>query len=229
MARAPSPIVVRSWSTARRVFSSASHTSTGMPASQLMMRSAGTHLHRGGDSLEEALTECRPIAALLAALEAPCLTTLPAMYTDLHPHVDTHVDPEQRVERFLDVSDPDTVSICLDTGHVAYAGGDNRALVAKHPGRNGYVHLKSIDPDVLAGVRAEGMSFADAVKNGAMVEPPRGEPDMPALVADLNALGSPLIAIVEHDMYPAPPGAPLPIATRACRYYTEQGLVGYRR
>jgi inosose dehydratase len=229
---------------------------------------AGTHLHRGGDSLDEALRECSEIAALLAAMDAPYLVTLPAMYTDLytgellepaeltpeqwsllgqghselgrllrdefgvrqmfHPHADAHVDSEQRIQRFLEVTDPDTVSLCLDTGHVAYAGGDNRALVARYPDRIGYVHLKSVDPDVLARVRAQGMSFADAVQNGAMVEPARGEPDMPALLADLDALGIPLIAIVEHDMYPAPPGAPLPIATRTCRYYTEQGLTGYR-
>jgi inosose dehydratase len=57
-----------------------------------------------------------------------------------------------------------------------------------------------------------------------MVEPTQGEPDMPPLLADLNALGVPLMTIVEHDMYPALPGAPLPIATRAQRYYTHCGL-----
>ena len=36
-----------------------------------------------------------------------------------------------------------------------------------------------------------------------MVEPDRGEPSMPALLADLNALGVLLMAIVEHDLYPA--------------------------
>jgi inosose dehydratase len=96
--------------------------------------------------------------------------------------------------------------------------------VAKHPSRIGYIHLKSINPQVLARVRNEGMSFADAVQNGAMVEPAVGEPDMPSLLADLNALDVPLWAIVEHDMYPAPPGAPLPIATRTCRYYNSRGL-----
>ena len=81
--------------------------------------------------------------------------------------------------------------LCLDTGHVAYTGGDNRAIVARHPDRIGYVHLKSIDPDVLARVRAEGMSFAQAVQHGAMVEPNRGEPACRELLADLNALGVP--------------------------------------
>ena len=225
---------------------------------------AGTALHHGPQALADALTECRQIAALLTAMDAPYLITLPAMYTDLysgqltepaeltddqwtllgdghselgrvlldesgvkqvfHPHADAHVDGNAAIDRFLDITDPATVSLCLDTGHVAYAGGDNQAIVTNHPDRIGYVHLKSIDPTVLAKVRQEGMSFADAVQAGAMVEPDRGEPDMPALLTALDALGVPLWAIVEHDLYPAAPGAPLPIATRTCSYYTTQGL-----
>jgi inosose dehydratase len=130
-----------------------------------------------------------------------------------------------RTTRFLELTDPATVSLCLDTGHIAYAGGDNRAIVARHPDRIGYVHLKSIDPVVLAKVRAEGMSFAQAVQLGAMVEPTEGVPEMPPLLADLDALGVPLTAIVEHDLYPTPPEVPLPIATRTCRYYSGCGLV----
>ena len=225
---------------------------------------AGTHLHRGGDALAEALTDSGQVAALLAAMDAPYLITLPAMYTDLyggallepaeltaeqwqslgdghselgrilrdeygvrqmfHPHADAHVDGEASIDRFLHLTDPATVSLCLDTGHVAYAGGDNRAIVAKHSERIGYLHLKSVNPEVIARVRDEGMSFADAVQHGAMVEPAVGEPAMPPLLADLDALGVPLWAIVEHDMYPAPRGAPLSIGTRTCRYYRGQGL-----
>ena len=47
---------------------------------------------------------------------------------------------------------------------------------------------------------------------------------MPLLLTDLDALGVPLWAIVEHDMYAAPPGAPLSIGTRTCQYYKGQGL-----
>ena len=141
-----------------------------------------------------------------------------------HPHADAHVDDNAAIDRFLELTDPATVSLCLDTGHIAYVGGDNRAIVATHPDRIGYVHLKSVDPTVLARVRAEGMSFAQAVQAGAMVEPTLGEPEMPSLLADLNALGVPLTAIVEHDLYPAPPDVPLPIATRTQSYYSSCGL-----
>jgi inosose dehydratase len=47
---------------------------------------------------------------------------------------------------------------------------------------------------------------------------------MPSLLADLNALGIPLVAIVEHDLYPTLPDVPLPIATRTRQYYSRCGL-----
>ena len=40
-----------------------------------------------------------------------------------HPHADTHVDTQERIERFLTDTDPELVNLCLDTGHVAYCGG----------------------------------------------------------------------------------------------------------
>ena len=47
-------------------------------------RHRGTALHRGGEALADALAECRQVAGLLAAMDAPYLVTLPAMYTDLY-------------------------------------------------------------------------------------------------------------------------------------------------
>ena len=44
------------------------------------------------------------------------------------------------------------------------------------------------------------------------------------MLADLNALGVPLTAIVEHVLYPTPPDVPLAIAARSYRYYRDCGL-----
>ena len=94
-----------------------------------------------------------------------------------HPHADSHVDTHANVERFLAETDPDLVNLCLDTGHIAYCGGDNLKLIQDYPERIGYVHLKQVDPQVMAKVRAEGIGFGEAVKLGAMCEPPHGVPD----------------------------------------------------
>ena len=143
---------------------------------------------------------------------------------DFHSHADSHVGTQEQIERFLDDTDPRSVSLCLDTGHVAYYGGDNEAIVRKHPERIGYVHLKQVDPVLVEQVHREGLSFADAVRRGAMVEPPNGVPDMPPLLDALAGLDAEIFTIVEQDMYPCPPDAPLPIAERTARYLGGCGL-----
>lgn len=94
----------------------------------------------------------------------------------VHPHADTHIDSEENVARFLDSTDQDLVSLCLDTGHYAYCGGDSVKLIETYGERIGYLHLKQVDPAVLAGVRAGGVPFGPAVARGVMCEPRPGSP-----------------------------------------------------
>ena len=141
-----------------------------------------------------------------------------------HSHADSHVGTQAEIERFLDGTDPDAVQFCLDTGHVAYCGADNLKIVAGYPDRVRYVHLKQVDPAVRARVREEGLGFAPAVRLGAMVEPPLGEPDMPPLLEALAGLGRELFCIVEQDMYPCDWAKPLPIAQRTYDYFRSCGM-----
>ncbi|KAA5837960.1 sugar phosphate isomerase/epimerase [Saccharopolyspora hirsuta] len=140
-----------------------------------------------------------------------------------HPHADSHVDTQEHVERFLEITDPDLVTLCLDTGHIAYCGGDNLALIEKHPSRIGYLHLKQVDPEVLAGVRAEDLPFGPAVQRGVMCEPPAGVPDLEPIIKATENLDADLFAIVEQDLYPVHPDVPLPIARRTRDYLTRCG------
>jgi inosose dehydratase len=128
------------------------------------------------------------------------------------------------VERLLQDTDPETVSLCLDTGHISYCGGDNLEIIRAFPDRIGYVHLKQVDPEVVRRVREESLSFADAVKLGAMVEPPTGIPAMEPLLQELGRLDADLFAIVEQDLYPCEPDVPLPVATRTRSYLNGCGL-----
>ena len=145
-----------------------------------------------------------------------------------HPHADSHVDTEETVYRFLDGTDGEFVTLCLDPGHISYCGGDNLAIIERAPERIGYLHLKQVDPEVRAKVAAEDLPFGEAVKLGAMTEPPRGVPDMPPLLAAIERLGIDVFAIVEQDMYPCPVDAPLPIAQRTRRYLGSCGVPSVR-
>lgn len=141
-----------------------------------------------------------------------------------HPHADSHVDTQERVLRFLEDTDPDHVSLCLDTGHISYCGGDNIEIIRAFPERIGYVHLKQVDPEIVRQVHEESLCFAEAVRRGAMVEPPFGVPEMEPLLAELGRLDADLFAIVEQDLYPCPQDVPLPIATRTRTYFNGCGL-----
>ena len=143
---------------------------------------------------------------------------------DFHPHADSHVDTQEHVIRFLENTDPHYVNLCLDTGHLAYCGGDNVAIIKRYPERVQYVHLKQVDPAIRQRVINEKLGFAPAVRLGAMVEPPDGEPAMEPLVAALGELNRELFCIVEQDMYPCAPSAPFPIAVRTQRFFVSCGL-----
>ena len=101
----------------------------------------------------------------------------------------------------------------------------NVELIRRYPDRIGYLHLKQADPAVLAQVRAEGLAFGEAVRRGAMCEPPKGEPDMEALLDAVDQhLEGELYAIVEQDLYPCDPDDPLPIAVRTYKYLRQLGV-----
>ena len=141
-----------------------------------------------------------------------------------HPHADSHVDTEQNIYRFLENTDPEFVNLCLDTGHVSYCGGDNLAIIRAHPERIGYLHLKQVDEQVRAKVAADDLPFGEAVRLGAMIEPPLGIPEMPPLLDAVAELDVDIFAIVEQDMYPCTPDTPLPIAQRTRKYLGSCGI-----
>ncbi|WP_438293751.1 sugar phosphate isomerase/epimerase family protein [Streptomyces sp. HUAS TT7] len=141
----------------------------------------------------------------------------------VHPHADTHIDSEENVARFLHATDSDLVSLCLDTGHYAYCGGDSVKLIETYGERIGYLHLKQVDPGVLAQVRAAGTPFGPAVAQGVMCEPPHGVPALEPVLAAAQDLDVDLFAIVEQDMYPCDPDKPLPIAERTRAFLRSCG------
>jgi inosose dehydratase len=140
------------------------------------------------------------------------------VHSQFHSHADSHVGYQADVERFLEATDRAYVNLCLDTGHVAYYGGDSIELMTKYPERIGYLHLKQVDPELAARALAEDISFSQTVRMDIMVEPPSGVPDLAEVLRTARQLPQDLFAIVEQDMYPCSPDRPLPIARRTYTY-----------
>ena len=141
-----------------------------------------------------------------------------------HPHADYHVETQKQTERFLDDTDPRFVSLCLDTGHLAYRRADVPALIRSYPDRIGYVHIKQMDPEIVAAAERDDLAFGQAVAMGASCIPPTGVPDIPSVLEALGALEADLCVVVEQDMYPVDFDVPLPIATTTRIYLNSCGL-----
>ena len=141
-----------------------------------------------------------------------------------HPHADSHVETQGQTERFLDETDPRYVSLCLDTGHLAYRRADNVAIIRNYPDRIGYVHIKQMDPAVVAAAERDDLAFGQAVAMGASCEPPRGVPDIESVTEALLELDADLFVIVEQDMYPVEFDRPKPIAQRTYDYLRGIGI-----
>ncbi|WP_084350662.1 sugar phosphate isomerase/epimerase family protein [Millisia brevis] len=135
------------------------------------------------------------------------------VHQQFHSHADSHIGTKREVERLLEQTDPRYVNLCLDTGHYAYYGGSNVALIEKFPERIGYLHLKQIDPELRFEVLKNDVAFADCAAE-IMVEPPAGEPDFAPIIDAVNKIDTEIFAIVEQDMPGCDIDLPVGIATR---------------
>ena len=143
-----------------------------------------------------------------------------------HPHADSHVETQAQTERFLDETDPRFVSLCLDTGHLAYRHADSVAIIRSYADRIGYVHVKQMDPAVVATADRDGLAFGQAVALGASCEPPAGQPAIEEVAKALEELDRDMFVVVEQDMYPVQFDVPKPIAQRTRDYLRGVGIGG---
>jgi inosose dehydratase len=117
-----------------------------------------------------------------------------------HPHAGTFVETPDEIRRLAAVTDPARVAICLDAGHATVGGGDAVALVAELGPRIRHVHVKDVDPAVLADLRAGRLpDFAAAIRARLFTELGRGALDVDGLVGALEAVGYGGWLMVEQD------------------------------
>ncbi len=141
-----------------------------------------------------------------------------------HTHADSHVGTQEEIERFLDGTDPETVQLCLDTGHVAYCGADNLKLIADYPDRVQYVHLKQVDTAIRARVRRRSSASPRPSAWAPWWSRRWASRTCRRCIDALAALDRELYCIVEQDMYPCDFDRPFPIAVRTQQYFKTCGL-----
>lgn len=116
-----------------------------------------------------------------------------------HPHGGTYVENEGEVEALLAHTNPQSVGLCLDTGHLLFGGADPVELCRRHARRVSHVHLKDVDVPRLRQMLSSGATYADAAKSGTFVELGRGSLDLCAVAVALRQAGYAGWLVVEQD------------------------------
>lgn len=107
-----------------------------------------------------------------------------------HPHLGTGVMKPGAVEHLFDRADPRYVHMLLDTAHLTAGGCDALEITRRYAHRVKHVHLKDVRQPVLDRVRAENLSFEQAVIEGIFTVPGDGSLEtLPAILETLSAAG----------------------------------------
>ncbi|MBO8141467.1 MAG: TIM barrel protein [Firmicutes bacterium] len=139
----------------------------------------------------------------------------------VHPHGGTYIENPAEIRRLMESTDPSRIRLCLDTGHIAFGGGDPLALARKYAGRIGLVHLKDIALDRLRQGVAQGHGYTRMAQEGVFVELGTGSLDLKSIVGELDAAGYEGWLVVEQDRVVKPDDDTLGVARRNRRYLRE--------
>lgn len=138
-----------------------------------------------------------------------------------HHHMGTVVQSLAEVDRMMENTDPEYVSLLFDTGHFTYCGEDPLEVVKKYVHRIKHVHLKDIRPEVVEQVKKENMSFLAGVRAGAFTIPGDGCINYDPIFKVLEDAGYEGYMVVEAEQDPAKAN-PLEYAIRARKFIAEK-------
>lgn len=121
------------------------------------------------------------------------------MRTTFHHHTGTYVETPNEVARIMEMTDPELVGLCLDTGHYHYGGGDVVEATETYAERIWYLHIKDVWPEKLALVRRDRIHMRRAWAMDIFAELGQGCIDFPAFFDVLQTIGYQGWMIVEQD------------------------------
>ena len=132
-----------------------------------------------------------------------------------HPHAVTFIETADETDRLVAATEPELVPLCLDVGHWLVGGGDPVATLRKYGERVTHVHLKDVDPTVLARLRSgELADFGAAVRARLFTELGAGLLDLDGCLAALAERDYRGWLMVEQDSSWGPPSEAAAIGRR---------------
>jgi len=102
-------------------------------------------------------------------------------------HAGSYVETAEEVERMMADTNPETIRLAADSGHLFYAGIDPTEFFERNIDRIGYVHFRDVEVDVFDQTMAAEAEFREFVEAEGFSEIGSGGIDFDALVEALQS------------------------------------------
>ena len=136
-----------------------------------------------------------------------------------HPHTATWIEAPHEVDAVASRLPGTGAGLCLDVGHYLVGGGDPVEAIGRHGSLITHLHLKDVDPAVLARLRAgEVDGFGGAVRERIFTELGNGALDVVGIVDELDRIGYSGWLMVEQDSTWLRPSEAAAIGIRVLRH-----------
>ncbi|MHC1770839.1 MAG: myo-inosose-2 dehydratase [Flexilinea sp.] len=142
------------------------------------------------------------------------------MYFTIHHHMGTGIQTLEEIDRIMEMTDPDLVFLLFDSGHLSFAGIDPVPVLKKYVNQVKHVHLKDMRKSVYEVVKAENMSFLNAVRAGVFTVPGDGDVNFKPIFEILSSANYEGWVVVEAEQDPAKAN-PFEYAVKARKYIKE--------
>lgn len=143
----------------------------------------------------------------------------------VHPHAGGYIEFADELAQLVRDIPYETAGLCLDTGHLYYAGMDPVATLRQYARQTDYLHFKDIDRAIFEQVMGERIRFFDACGKGVMCPIGRGVIDYPAIAALLAELGYQGHITIEQERDPRNAHGSLEDVAASRRFLDAAGFV----
>lgn len=120
----------------------------------------------------------------------------------IHPHAGGHIEFSDEIAKLVEDVPYELAGLCLDTGHLYYAGMDPVETLKKYADRLDYVHFKDIHLAKFDDIMQKKIRFFEACAEGVMTRIGEGGLDYPQIKRTLEEIGYQGYITVEQERDP---------------------------
>ena len=142
----------------------------------------------------------------------------------VHPHAGGYIEYQDELDRLLADLPVDDIGLCLDTGHLYYAGMDPAQSLIDYADRLEYVHFKDVNKQRLEAAITQQVGFWQACADGVMCPIGQGAIDYQQVMAALSQIGYHGWITIEQERDPRHADTTLQDIMQSRQFLIDNGL-----